>query len=61
MVAIAPFVLAVTSIFGFAQASAVSSQVEARQSITAYKTYKGDGTVGQGWPGVSAWKDFETL
>lgn len=59
MVAITPFILAVSGIFGLCQASPLPAPVEER--AVAYRDYRGDGTVAQGWPAVSAWKDFETL
>lgn len=26
-----------------------------------YKTYKGDGTEGAGWPAIDEWMDFESM
>lgn len=57
MVAITPFILAATGLVGLVQASPV--EVEAR--AVSYKTYKGDGTVAQGWPAVSSWASFDTM
>lgn len=55
MVAFIRFLSAAGSVFGLAQASPLITR------DTAYRTYKGDGTVAHGWPGVKDWADFETM
>lgn len=56
MVAVISLALAAAGAVGLTQAS----PLDARQTVP-YKTYKGDGTVAQGWPAVSTWASFETM
>lgn len=51
-------IVAAAGILSLAQASPTTSHLTARLD---YKDYRGDGTVAQGWPDISAWQDFETL
>ena len=55
MVAIGKLIIAAGSMIGLAQASPLFTRA------VSYKTYKGDGTVAQGWPRVKQWADFETM
>lgn len=55
MIAITAIFLAAGSIVGLVQASLWVARAP------SYKTYKGDGTVAQGWPAVKDWADFETM
>lgn len=57
MIATTAIVLAAV---GLTHASPVHASSEARASVE-YKTYRGDGTVDQGWPAVSDWADFDTM
>lgn len=58
MVTIKSVILAAAGILSLADASPMGSPLSAR---VTYKNYRGDGTVAQGWPDVSAWADFETM
>ncbi|KAH8901163.1 hypothetical protein GQ53DRAFT_850597 [Thozetella sp. PMI_491] len=55
----ASFILAASGVIGLSQA--IPSRSPLVDRTVAYKNYKGDGTVAQGWPDVSTWADFETL
>ena len=55
MVAITPFLAAASGLVGLAQASPLEVRA------VDYKTYRGDGTVSQGWPSESQWASFETM
>ncbi|VUC21222.1 unnamed protein product [Clonostachys rosea] len=59
MVATVHIIIAASSMLSLANASPSRTPLETR--AVAYKNYKGDGTVGDGWPDLSDWADFETL
>ncbi|KAH7041595.1 uncharacterized protein B0I36DRAFT_282629 [Microdochium trichocladiopsis] len=63
MVALTPVLLAASSVVGLSQAAAAAAVAAAapQPRAVAYKTYKGDGTVAQGWPDVSQWASFDTI
>ena len=54
------FIFAASCLMSFSQALLSDSVLSARE-VPAYQTYRGDGTVAQGWPAVSDWADFETM
>ena len=72
MVALSLFVASI-GIFSLGQAcpvdkpvnKPVDKPVESSDNVDTraveYKTFRGDGSVGDGWPDVSSWKNFDSM
>lgn len=55
MVTMKSIVLAASSLVSLTKASPLEPRA------AEYRSYKGDGTIAQGWPAVSTWANFDSL
>lgn len=53
--------LALTAFAGLVAAAPTRIQLQQRGVADVYNNYRGDGTVGAGWPDISAWGSFDEL
>jgi hypothetical protein len=54
MVTTTHVVFAAAGFLGLSRALAIHAQAD-------YRSYRGDGSIADGWPAVSDWADFETM